>query len=354
VSSVLLMPDAQDLIGVQEIAALAGVSRAAVANWRSRFRDFPQPIAQIAAGPVFHAGQVRAWLRKRKVPMATAISTINLKGGVGKTTLTVAVAQMLAGEFGKRILVVDLDPQTNATVMLIDEDRWRELDDQRLTVADLFEAALRADDVAPFDLTRCILTNVGGVRDVRGVSLLPSSLRLIDLQEKLVTINPGQFYAATPIDILRRAIRPVLDDYDFVLIDCPPSLGLITLNGLRISNYYIIPTIADILSTYGIPQIVRRVRMFSHSVGEPIEPLGIVATKYQEQMTTHRTQLQRLREERDAPVFETKIPQNDKIAGAAEYREVGTYRQKWGYGERHYEAFRALTQEILDKVQVPA
>jgi chromosome partitioning protein len=286
--------------------------------------------------------------------MPTAISIINLKGGVGKTTLTVAVAQMLAGEFRKRVLVVDLDPQTNATVMLIDEQRWRELDDRRLTVADLFEAALRPDDVAPFDLARCILSNVGGVRDVRGVSLLPSSLRLIDLQEKLVTINPGQFYTVTPIDVLRRAIRPLLDDYDFVLIDCPPSLGLITLNGLRISNYYIIPTIADILSTYGIPQIVRRIRLFSRSVGEPIEPLGIVATKYQEQMPTHRTQLQRLRDERDAPVFETTIPQSDKVAAAAEYREVGTYRQKWGYGERHYEAFRRLTQEILDKVHVAA
>ncbi len=348
------MPDAEDLIGVQEIAALARVSGAAVANWRSRFPDFPKPIALMAAGPVFHAGQVRAWLRTRKVPMATVISTINLKGGVGKTTTTVAVAQMLAGEFSKRVLVVDLDPQTNATVMLIDEDRWRELDDQRLTVADLFESALKNDDIAAFDLSRCILRDVGGVRDVRGVSLLPSSLRLIDLQESLPSMDRGRFYAATPVDILRRAMKPLLDDYDFVLIDCPPSMGLITLNGLRISNYYIIPTIADVLSTYGIPQIVRRVRMFADRIGEPIEPLGILATKYQDQMQTHRTQLQRLREERDAPVFETKIPQSDKVSAAAEYREVGTYRQKWGYGDRHYEAFKSLAQEILDKVQVPA
>ena len=286
--------------------------------------------------------------------MATVIATINLKGGVGKTTTTVAVAEMLAGEFGKRVLVVDLDPQTNATVMLIEEERWRELDDQRLTVADLFEAALKNDDISPFDLSRCILHDVGGVRDVRGVSLLPSSLRLIDLQEKLATMDRGLFYAATPVDILRRAIRPILDEFDFVLIDCPPSMGLITLNGLRISNYYIIPTIADVLSTYGIPQIVRRVRMFSDRIGEPIEALGILATKYQDQIPTHRTRLLRLREQHDAPVFETKIPQSDKVSAAAEYREVGTFRQKWGYGERHFDAFRALAQEIMDKVQVPA
>lgn len=286
--------------------------------------------------------------------MATVIATINLKGGVGKTTTTVAVAQMLAGEFGKRVLVVDLDPQTNATVMLIEEERWRELDDQRLTVADLFEAALKSDDTSPFDLSRCILRNVGGVRDVRGLSLLPSSLRLIDLQDKLATMDRGLFYAATPVDILRRAMRPILDEFDFVLIDCPPSMGLITLNGLRISNYYIIPTIADVLSTYGIPQIVRRVRLFSDRIGEPIEALGILATKYQDQMPTHRTRLQRLKEQHDAPVFETKIPQSDKVSAAAEYREVGTFRQKWGYGERHFDAFKALAQEIMDKVQVPA
>lgn len=345
------MEENTELVGVQEVAKLAGVTRAAVANWRSRFQDFPKPVADLAAGPVFNLGQVRAWLRKRRVPMATTISVINLKGGVGKTTNTVAVAQILAGEFHKKVLVVDLDPQTNATVMLIEEEKWRELDDQRLTVADLFEGAVNDPDGFTFSIRKSIQRDVGGIREVRGVSLLPSSLRLIDVQERIASMDRGSFFAATPVDILRRAIRPVIDEFDFVLIDCPPSLGLITLNGLRISQYYLIPTIPDVLSTYGIPQIVKRVRLFSDRIGEPIEPLGIVITKYQAQMGTHNAQLKVLRATSDAPVFDTIIPQSNQIAEAAEHQEIGTMRQKWGY-RGQFDAYRALTREILDKVQV--
>ena len=74
-----------ELVGINEIAALAGVSRQAESNWRTRARDFPKPIAELKAGPVFQRSQIRSWLRRRKVPMAHVISTINLKGGVGKT-----------------------------------------------------------------------------------------------------------------------------------------------------------------------------------------------------------------------------------------------------------------------------
>src|SRR4051794_11274660 len=111
-------PDDDDLIGINEIADIAGVSRQAVSNWRARFADFPKPLAELKAGPVFRTRLVRTWLRKRKIPMTRVVSFINLKGGVAKTTTTVAVAETLASNFGKRILVVDLDPQTNATTML--------------------------------------------------------------------------------------------------------------------------------------------------------------------------------------------------------------------------------------------
>jgi hypothetical protein len=76
-----------------------------------------------------------------------------------------------------------------------------------------------------------------------------------------------------------------LEDYDIVIVDCPPNLGIITLNGLRISDGYIIPTIPDHLSTYGIPQIITRISDFSEAISETIEPVGIVATKYQAKLT---------------------------------------------------------------------
>src|SRR5262249_50797096 len=121
---------------------MAGVSAAAVANWRTRFSDFPAPMADLHSGPVFRRDQVRSWLRKRRGRMATIISTINLKGGVGKTTTTVALAEIISAEFRKRVLVIDVDPQTNASVMLIGENRWKALNDAEHTLARLYMDAL--------------------------------------------------------------------------------------------------------------------------------------------------------------------------------------------------------------------
>ncbi len=286
--------------------------------------------------------------------MAIVISMINLKGGVAKTTSTVAVAQMLVAEFNKRVLLVDLDPQTNATVMLIGDRRWKELNDKGQTIAKLFSDALNSDNRA-FDIRKSIQPGVGSVGDVRRLSLLPSSIDLIDVQDHLARMDPGRFHAATPIDILRRALRATLEEdrFDYVLIDCPPSLGLVTLNGLRISDYYIIPTIPDVLSTYGIPQIIKRIRDFSESIGANIEPLGIVATKYRSQSSVHNNQLKILKEGRDAPLFNTVIPENNEISAAAEFKPVSTMRQKWGY-RGQFDIYRALTKEILEKVQVHA
>jgi hypothetical protein len=101
----------EELVGLSEIAEIAGVSRSAVANWRARFRDFPKPVAELQSGPVFLRLEVRKWMRKRRVPMTNVIATINLKGGVSKSTTTVAVAEMLSAEFRKKVLVIDLDPQ---------------------------------------------------------------------------------------------------------------------------------------------------------------------------------------------------------------------------------------------------
>ena len=98
--------------------------------------------------------------------MATVIAFINLKGGVAKTTTTVAVAQMLVAEFRKRVLVIDLDPQTNATAILIGDDRWRQLNDQGQTIAQLFRDALNGEKKT-FDITKAIQKNVGNVADVR-------------------------------------------------------------------------------------------------------------------------------------------------------------------------------------------
>ncbi len=280
--------------------------------------------------------------------MAIVISFINLKGGVGKTTTTVAIAEMLSGVFQRKVLVIDLDPQTNATLMLIGEEKWEELNDNSYTLAQLFLDAIDPEHQT-FNLYKTLQHQVSNIKDLTSLDLLPSSLDLIDVQDRLATIPAGRFYAASPINILRRGIRPIIDEYDYVLIDCPPNLGIVTLNGLRISHCYIIPTIPDILSTYGIPQITKTVSEFSETIAEPIEPLGIVISKYQAGMTLHDRVIKDLRRySKDAPVFETQIPHKQQIAETVEFdnpHKFSTLRQKWGYAGQ-FEQYLNLTKEI--------
>lgn len=282
--------------------------------------------------------------------MTYVISLINLKGGVAKTTTTVALAETLASEFGKSVLVVDLDPQTNATTMLIGEKKWKLLNEKGLTLATLFKDAMAPDD-RKFDLKGTLQKKVSDVAGAERVDLLPSSLDLIDVQDTLATAPKGKFYASTPVDILRLAVKPVVENYDFVLIDCPPNLGIITLNGLRISEHYIIPTVPDVLSTYGIPQIIKRVANFSTDVGEDISPLGIVITKFQEASTVHVTVRNSLVKRNDPPVFKSFARQANQIAAAAEIQSSRrTLRQKYGYGGLA-ESYINLAQELLDKLE---
>ena len=204
-----------ELVGINEIAAMAKVSKQVITNWRARSSDFPKPLANLASGPVFKKSNVRSWLRKRKLPMAQVFATINLKGGVGKTTTTVALAEAFSSQFGKRVLVIDLDPQTNATTMLIGEDKWRKLNAKKRTLAQLFKDAVDPNEKL-FDLDKTLQTSVSDVAGANSIDLLPSSLDLIDVQDQLATTPSGKFFSVNPIELLWRATKGLLDDYDNV------------------------------------------------------------------------------------------------------------------------------------------
>ena len=281
--------------------------------------------------------------------MAHVFATINLKGGVGKTTTTVAMAEFMSGALGKKVLVIDLDPQTNATVMLIGERKWEELNRADHTIARLFKDALTEGD-KQFDFDSTLQRGVSNVREARTIDLLPSSLDLIDVQDRLATIPSGRFYSVNATDLLSRAVKAHLDDYDVVIIDCPPNLGIITLNGLRISNGFVIPTIPDVLSTYGIPQITKRVQQFSEEIAERIEPLGIVISKYQVTSTVHRNTVDALCAKGDPEVFATIIRQANQFSAAAEFGGKMTLKQKWGYQDLA-ERLEAVTREVVAKLE---
>lgn len=347
---------AADLLGIAEIASLARVTKQVVNNWRLRDRQFPQPVADLAAGPVFDRTQIRNYLahrRRKGTHMAHVVCTINLKGGVGKTTLTVGLAEILAADHRRKVLVIDLDPQTNATVALLGEERWAELNDKGHTLHRLFADALVSDPVDRcFDLGSTLQRDASPTAETRKrVHLLPSSLELIDVQDRLATMSAGQFYSANPTDILNRATRAVIDEYDWVLIDCPPNLGIITLNGLRIAEGFVIPTIPDFMSTYGVPQILQRVAAFGDELGQQITPYGIVVSKFRAQSKEHHNHVDALRRKRDYPrVFDAVIPEADELSSAAAPTKRGTVRQRWGY-QKGYPALASLATELLAVVE---
>lgn len=342
-----------ELVGINEISLMANVSKQAVANWRVRALDFPKPVIELASGPIFRRSQIRAWLRRNKrkgKSMTHIISTINLKGGVAKTTTTVALAETFSANMGKRVLVIDLDPQTNATLMLIGEDKWFELNNKERTLARLFKDAMDPDN-RKFNLSKTLQKKVSDVGAAKSVDLLPSSLDLIDVQDTLASAPAGKFYAANPIEFLWRAVKSQIDEYDIVLVDCPPNLGIITLNGLRISDGYIIPTIPDHLSTYGIPQIITRIKDFSEAISEEIEPIGIVATKYQANSTVHNNVLKQLRDDEGLPVvMNSIIRQANQVAAAAEFQSYPrTLKQK--YGSELANQYDDLAREIWEHLE---
>ena len=286
--------------------------------------------------------------------MPKIISTINLKGGVGKTQMTVALAEFLAMEHKKSVLLIDLDPQTNATVSLMDEKTWLDKDQKGETLLQLFKDKLENKSV--FNISKAIVKEVSNVADgINNLDLLPSSLGLIEIQDSLPLIPAGRFYVTSPVTILKEAISSILDDYDFVLIDCPPNLGIITLNGIYISDYCLIPCIPDILSTYGIPQILGRVENFKKETKINIEPLGIVISMYRAQSRLHDTTIQDLRSRASRGeyprIFNTLIPLTVRSAESADFNAtVNTLKQKYGYGTV-FDVYMNLTKELLEYVQ---
>ena len=344
-----------ELLGIAEIAELAGVTKQAVSNWRVRYDHFPRPIQNLQSGPVWEREKVNDWVKSFKGEETHVLSFINLKGGVGKTTTAVAVAEMLAQDARKHVLLIDLDPQTNATVTLISEEQWAEMDREGRTIAQLFEDKINPHLAPKFDIEKAIARRVSTINDgISRLDLLPSSIRLIDLQDRIPMIAMAGNFTANPLEILRGALQPTIDRYDYIIIDCPPSLGAVTKNGLRISTGYVIPTIPDIVSTWGIYQIVENVERFAQDVGRAIPALGIVATKVQSNNLHSRViadlkarRLGRFSEPGGQPqpqLFENTIPQTVVVARGADVdAEIRTFKGKYGAA---YDSLSGLTGEI--------
>lgn len=287
--------------------------------------------------------------------MTTVISFINMKGGVGKTTISCLVAEFLSSVYGNRTLIIDLDPQINATLTFINESVWKEKDDQKLTLNTLFEDYINKSNF--FDFENTVVKNVGKARQKQGsLDILPSSPELSFTQERLYEFMQRPNGRGDPELILRDRFQKRIRNYRFVIIDSPPNLGIISRNGLRLSDYYVIPVIPDYLSTYGIDQLTSELKK-TYKIDVP--PLGIVISRYKHYVNTHRLFASSLvgkeKMNKGPHVFNQTVRDTVKAedfpAQHDSYRGY-TMGQLFGYGDSNLESdISNLTSEITKEVE---
>jgi chromosome partitioning protein len=245
------------------------------------------------------------------MPKATVISLVNMKGGVGKTTVAVNLAAHLARDFGKKVLLVDLDPQTNTSLSLMSEEAWRQWSDEHGTMADVFELNSKSKrGVERVALKDCVVHGV--VPDLPGLDLLPSHLRLTFLDLDLAS-RPGRER------IFGRKLEKVKPDYDVILCDCPPNLQTATQNALYASDYYLVPMQPDFLSSIGLGLLLDRLAYLKTELQFKIRCLGVVFSRVRRHVTFHQDTMARLPKEKDFKrlhFFQTAIPENITVSEA--------------------------------------
>lgn len=276
------------------------------------------------------------------MPRATIISLVNMKGGVGKTTVAVNLAAHLARDHGKRVLLVDLDPQTNASLSLMPEKAWEKWAQENGTMADVFELdAKRKREDDHSKLRQCIVPSV--VPEIPGLDLVPSHLKLTFLDLDLAA-RPGRER------IFTRKLAKVVEDYDVILCDCPPNLQTATQNALFASDWFLVPMQPDYLSSIGLSLLLDRLDYLKQELEFKIRCLGVVFSRVRGHVNFHQETMRRLPTEkgfRKLHFFKTVVPENITISEAPmEAKPVALYDGSAPGAE----AFRALAQEVLERL----
>ena len=219
--------------------------------------------------------------------MGTIISTVNMKGGVGKTTLTVNLATCLAKRHNKRVLVLDLDSQISATLSLISPHDFARLRKKKHTLSYLLDNLINPNPWSKLSIDDIIVPNICGIE---GLELLPGDIELYDeyqvsemLHQRAIESNEQEFQKVWDDFervLIQRILEPVIDRYDFVILDCAPGYNLLTRSGIAASNFYLLPARPEPLSLVGIQLLERRIAKLkkSHINTQPVNVnlLGIV------------------------------------------------------------------------------
>lgn len=248
------------------------------------------------------------------------LAVVNQKGGVGKTTTSVNLAAALAG-LGQRVLLVDLDPQGNATM--------GSGIDKRAATRTVYHAMLGLRTVA----------EVRQRSEAGGYDVLPANRELAGAEIELVALEEREACLKKVIDTTRL-------DYDFVFIDCPPSLSLLTVNGLVAAQAVLIPMQCEYYALEGLSDLVATVRRVRANLNPRLEIAGLLRTMYDPRNTLTLQVSQQLETHFGDKVYRTLVPRNVRLAEAPSH---GTPAVNWDRASRGAQAYLSLAEEILGK-----
>lgn len=290
--------------------------------------------------------------------MGSIIAFVNMKGGVGKTTTTINLAACLAKDYRKRVLIVDLDSQINATLSLMSPVQFAKLKKEQKTLRNLVKQSVSESAQPRWAATDIIQPNLCGIN---GLDILPGDIELYEdfvLADIIYERSQGKrenfltCWQDMENNLLRNILRPLAPLYDFVLLDFSPGDHLMTRSGILTSDYYVIPAKPEPLSVVGIGILEGRIQQFKEHQRSKIELLGITFTSLG-RTTGMAAQVQE-RLERDFGLdafFKTTIPINVAIARAVDhYRPVILTEPR----SKGAQAYKRLANEFLYRWQQQA
>ena len=248
------------------------------------------------------------------------LAVVNQKGGVGKTTTSVNLAAALA-QSGRRVLLIDLDPQGNATM--------GSGVDKRNATRTVYHVLLGL----------CELAGARTKVEKGGFDLVPANRELAGAEIELVELQGRETR-------LKAALERVLGDYDFVLIDCPPSLSLLTVNALTAAQRVLIPMQCEYYALEGLSDLVATIKRVRSHLNPHLEIAGLLRTMYDPRNTLSQQVSQQLEEHFGDKVYRTMVPRNVRLAEAPSY---GVPAVLWDASSKGAQAYFALATEILGR-----